>query len=250
MYRICLVLRKCDGSLKPISPCQPALTRVSRAVRGETLELFYASNKFELFINATNVEIDIPGELQQHMQFIRGVRSMVRNGHFQIMNQLTIHLGSDDDTYLYAMRRFRLMLTARILKSDPYILQKPIMRDFYYDPNSFNEIVRIGGGDIDWSNPEAVHDAVESHKKRLADECLSWEDVNASTDLENIPCARMCEILHVLLGKPEPINHSELVLFLYVYLVDALSIPNTNGITATCSYSLVIEPTTTCLGQS
>lgn len=214
VYEFCLVPRDADGSPKPVSPYQPALTRVNRVVRSETLELFYAINKFKVYMKVFDDNDYDPGREHKYMQLLRGIRNLVQIGHFQLMNELEIQL-----TYAWRPHPYteepRPFLRARILSKGPHVLGSDwfLPEDYVYD-----NIDRLSVGDTDWGDVEAVDSAVELYKFRLCEKLADMDHDVAAEELEYLPCGRMCEVLRALLHDPRLSESSKRSLFLYVSL--------------------------------
>lgn len=240
VYKFCLVKRQFDGRLEPVLPYQPALTRVNRFVRGETLELFYASNRFEVFIDVVIPHYEVPGEEQKNIRFIRGIRNMVRKGYFELINELTIHLVSDLITDFFNNPGFRLILRTRLLKKKPYILSKPLVKDYHIDETSFYEVDRLDVGNTDWNYIETVACAVESHKRRLSRELYTELEYEAGFCMEAMLCGQMCEVLHALLGQPILTKYSKTFVFLYVHLLGGSYDHNAKKLAATRAYKMLV----------
>lgn len=214
VYELCLISRTFNGSLAPVSPSQPALTRINRIVRYETLELFYASNRFRLSFRLIDPDIDSPGEEQRHLQFLRGIRNLVRNGYFQLMKELTIRVTKARASFV-DMCDLRPTLRARVLKKEPHVLNcYPILKGPFLHDNLFFWVERLNVGDIDWGDAEAVDKAVESHKSKLCAEFVAEGDYAAAEELEHMPCGQMCEVLRALFEGSRLNENSQSFLFL------------------------------------
>lgn len=227
IYDFCLISRRFDGSLEPISPRQPALTQISRVIRGETLKFFYVSNHFKISLGVVDDfyglpdDVDIPEVEHQYMRLLHGIRNLVRNGYFDMMNGLTIQLRPIDFT-MAEMYWCRPTLRARILKKEPDVLDDdPSLEGREFCGDLFYEVDRLKVSDIDWGDVEAVDNAVSSHKSRLSSEFAARQDWDAADDLEHLPgCGQMCEVLRTLLNPPRLNENSERLLFLYVHLLN------------------------------
>lgn len=92
---VCLSNTDNEGHLLPASLAQPALTRVNRQIRAETLSLYYESNELFLLRLESDVEEGWWSSREmhhrrRHLQLLRGLSALAAAGRLALVQHLVI----------------------------------------------------------------------------------------------------------------------------------------------------------------
>ncbi|KAJ4394828.1 hypothetical protein N0V93_004048 [Gnomoniopsis smithogilvyi] len=190
-----------------ITLLQPALTRVNRMLRKETLEMFYAGNSFKLYLEAFNPSIEISGEEHQRLRLLRGLRALKRNGYFTFIGELQIYLKpclsvSGWTPCRNASIELNILHLGRIVA-----VGEEGSGDFLHNGKFHNGYDRLDTKNVDWNSFEAVYSTIEEYKQKLIG---ALEDPDAD---DIIPSGRLSEVLQILLGESELVEAFKWVVF-------------------------------------
>lgn len=204
------------GRRRAMCLAQPALTRVNRAVREETLEMFYTHDNFEICIRANVHNEEYDRRAFRHC--LRGIEATVRAGRFQLLSSLSICLIYAQNNTTSESSIDQIALRARIFNAETIITQRDGTGSFEVSPRSaFLAMDSVHNDFTQWNFLEDVEDAIAIHKQRLQKSYLEEDgDYDVYESLEEMPTDRLCKILQLLLGEPSMPEHFTRSITLYV----------------------------------
>lgn len=199
IYQFAVIQRnRHKGQQIAVYMCQPYITRVSRAIRDQTLPLFYSNNPFMLEIGAEPAAIN---STKKRLRFNLGLQNMVRAGYFDLMPEITIFYMADENKETAHGKRYGLQV--KFYNTCPN----------FYSWVSYDDCQRLAGKSqvwhwpkdrlddkcSDWSSLTAVEAAVKVQQSKWSQFCNMSVLGGMSETLENMPVGRLSEILHILL---------------------------------------------------
>lgn len=199
IYRLVLVTFDNKGGLFPVFLTQPALTRVNRQIRKETLGIFYAENKFAMNIHILDPWKTDHLEEHQRLRFLRSVKLLAVSGHFDLIQQLEIfgYSPKPQGPLLNPPVAMRL----RISNNKPKIC----VWESDDDPDDDNlewfwDVNCVGYDYTDWKSIDDATFAVEMQKLILCGNLVFGGVPDMAKELNDMSTGRICEVLRLLLG--------------------------------------------------
>lgn len=208
IYRLCIVKTDIHGNPDIRSPRQPAIMRLCRTTRNETLGIFYCENIFTIDVYLRDPASEPLEEEHQRLKFLRALKMFTATPYFASIQEIEVVAilhPSDQDSI-----GKKMCYDVRILKKRPRVITEE-----EYDPDDLEMWEAFFKGTQfantqelrpnDWSNFEDVSYAIEAQLLYWAVDYprLSGEVVT----LRTVRTGRLCEVLTLLMGESQTERH-------------------------------------------
>lgn len=219
VYRLILVDVDLDLHEEPYRPRlsvlrQPALTRVSRQIREDTLGMFLAHNFFVLEVPMPESDYDIDfnhaRQEQRWRWFLRSVKLLAASDRLARTKHLTISYGAKRWPTFMGIDP-QPGLTIEVFNYDPRTLEfgervrsAEIRRD-EIDLHTKAKLVlrnRIGHDDTNWGDVDAVEEALDHSIEYLTRFLRAVVGASEANHVQSLPVGCLVQALHALCGAP------------------------------------------------